>query len=411
MDIEDIKSKIVSEVLALLTPKTRALEGEIQTLKQTIASALDVMQQKARISIERDLSGIIDSKLAALAEGVRAEAEQAAAEKLAAARAAERAESTLFQALQAVDRGRSQVEILSTLMTSVHVLAPRVLLLVAKADSLAGWSAQGFKLNDAAIKKMSIPLSLNTTLKHVCETTEFFWGEASSHQDNARVFATLGGQLPNEILVTPLVFKGKTVAILYCDDGGQEEALKNVEHIKILAWTASNTLEALAYRAKGTRPLAPPSAAAPAEHAVAAPPPAPPPLPPPPPAVAIPTVRDERARTNPELITRIPTAPPMPPIMPVEPAMPPEERKKHDDAKRLARVLVADLILYHRSEVEMGRKNKDLYIRLQEDIDRSKQTYLERVGMDFAKRTNYLYEELVRTLADGRSEALVGYQP
>ena len=90
--------------------------------------------------------------------------------------------------------------------------------------------------------------------------------------------------------------------------------------------------------------------------------------------------------------------------------MSPEERKKHDDAKRLARVLVADLILYHRSEVELGRKNKDLYIRLQEDIDRSKQTYLERVGMEFAKKTNYLYEELVRTLADGRPEALVGYQ-
>ncbi len=105
MDIEDIKSKIVSEVLAVLTPKTRALEGEIQTLKQTIVSALEVMQQKARISIERDLSGIIDAKLAAVAEGVRAEAEQAAAEKLAAARHAKGGESALFQSLQAVDRG------------------------------------------------------------------------------------------------------------------------------------------------------------------------------------------------------------------------------------------------------------------------------------------------------------------
>lgn len=97
-----------------------------------------------------------------------------------------------------------------------------------------------------------------------------------------------------------------------------------------------------------------------------------------------------------------------PPPVAAEP-MSPEEKKRHDDAKRLARVLVADLILYHRSEVEVGRRNKDLYQRLREDLDRSRQTYLERVGPEMAAKTNYLYEELVKTLADGNPAALAGY--
>lgn len=84
----------------------------------------------------------------------------------------------------------------------------------------------------------------------------------------------------------------------------------------------------------------------------------------------------------------------------------PEDVKKHDEARRFARLLVSEIKLYNESKVEQGRKNNDLYERLKEDIDRSRQMYDERIGEDVRKSSNYFYDELVRVLADGNAGLL-----
>ncbi|HKS25083.1 MAG TPA: hypothetical protein VJZ76_19975, partial [Thermoanaerobaculia bacterium] len=83
-----------------------------------------------------------------------------------------------------------------------------------------------------------------------------------------------------------------------------------------------------------------------------------------------------------------------------------EDAKKHDEARRFARLLVSEIKLYNESKVEQGRKNKDIYERLKEDIDRSRQMYDERIGEDVRKSSNYFYDELVRILADGDAASL-----
>jgi len=83
-----------------------------------------------------------------------------------------------------------------------------------------------------------------------------------------------------------------------------------------------------------------------------------------------------------------------------------EDAKKHDEARRFARLLVSEIKLYNESKVEQGRKNNDLYERLKEDIDRSRQMYDERISDEVRKVSNYFYDELVRILADGKADAL-----
>jgi len=83
-----------------------------------------------------------------------------------------------------------------------------------------------------------------------------------------------------------------------------------------------------------------------------------------------------------------------------------DEGKKHDEARRFARLLVSEIKLYNESKVEQGRKNKDLYERLKEDIDRSRQMYDERIPDEVRKSSNYFYDELVRILADGDAGSL-----
>jgi hypothetical protein len=76
-----------------------------------------------------------------------------------------------------------------------------------------------------------------------------------------------------------------------------------------------------------------------------------------------------------------------------------EEEAIHADARRFARLLVAEIKLYNETEVEAGRNQGDLYRRLSEDIDRSREMYEKRIHPMVRERTDYLHSELVRVLA------------
>ena len=78
-----------------------------------------------------------------------------------------------------------------------------------------------------------------------------------------------------------------------------------------------------------------------------------------------------------------------------------EERRLHNDARRFARLLVSEIKLYNEQKVSEGRNQSDIYDRLREDIDRSRQMYDKRVAPPVAARHDYFHQELVNTLAEG----------
>lgn len=88
------------------------------------------------------------------------------------------------------------------------------------------------------------------------------------------------------------------------------------------------------------------------------------------------------------------------------PAVVGEDAEMHDKAKRLARLLVSEIKLYNEEQVEEGQRNRDIYERLKEDIDRSRQMYEDRVDERIRSTNDYFYQELVRTLAAGDPQAL-----
>lgn len=79
----------------------------------------------------------------------------------------------------------------------------------------------------------------------------------------------------------------------------------------------------------------------------------------------------------------------------------PEEEKLHNDARRFARLLVSEIKLYNEQAVAEGRVNMDLYERLKDDIDRSRQMYDKRVAAVVAERFDYFFDELLNTLGEG----------
>ncbi len=78
----------------------------------------------------------------------------------------------------------------------------------------------------------------------------------------------------------------------------------------------------------------------------------------------------------------------------------PDDQGVHRKAERFARLLVDEIKLYNQVKVAEGRKNKDLYDRLKEAIEKSRGTYQKRYGNTVAASGNYFQHEIIRSLAE-----------
>jgi len=83
-----------------------------------------------------------------------------------------------------------------------------------------------------------------------------------------------------------------------------------------------------------------------------------------------------------------------------------EEEKLHADAKRFARLLASEIKLYNEKRVLEGRANRDIYVRLKRDIDRSRDMYERRVSPLVARKIDYFHDEIVRILGDNDPASL-----
>lgn len=88
-----------------------------------------------------------------------------------------------------------------------------------------------------------------------------------------------------------------------------------------------------------------------------------------------------------------------------------DERRLHNDARRFARLLVSEIKLYNEQKVKEGRDANDLYDRLREAIDRSREMYDKRVQPPVAAKFDYFNYELVNSLADGEASRLGSSYP
>ena len=83
-----------------------------------------------------------------------------------------------------------------------------------------------------------------------------------------------------------------------------------------------------------------------------------------------------------------------------------EEEKIHAEAKRFARLLASEIKLYNEQRVEEGRANRDIYVRLKRDIDRSRDLYEKRVSPLVSRKVDYFHDELIRVLGDNDPSVL-----
>ena len=431
--------EVAGSIDAQVRESVQRMVGEIQSSIEDVRATVDSQLKAALQSAQADVNAItflpqIKKAIDELREEMKVSAPAASTGAGA---------SKIKRALQQIERGKSQVDVLNSLLEQCQEFGSRAALLILRGDTFSGWKGVGFGGqggSDEQVKRFNAAPGLIPELDDVLKN------ERVADWSGANLSQRFGVAPSTRAVLVPMVIKDKVAAAVYVDALANDEAKLDRASIEILVFTTGLLVDTLAIRKKipspslsdesaqrapaaaappmaAPRPTPPPPPAAPRPTPQAAPPPAPPPPQRPESTVAFTPaqMRDmvgAAAKSGPVATDLAPAATPadrpstqyVPPSSAAR-AMPApgaggEDSKKHDEARRFARLLVSEIKLYNESKVDQGRKNRDLYERMKEDIDRSRQMYDERVGEDIRKVSNYFYDELVRILADGNGDAL-----
>jgi hypothetical protein len=362
--------------------------------------------------VERAVAQVLDHHLpklqAELVQRVLAELPAAAAipAEASAGSPGGLGQGSLVQAIASIHAGTTQKEILRALLDVGSTYGSRLALFVVKAGSASGWQGRGLGEDDSV---KDFPLDMTSgPAAHAYQNR--IVTPANIAEMDARFVKQFGGPENEQIMVLPLVLKDKVAALLYAD-GGADNVLDGPS-LEVLVMTTSAWLEVASLRKQAQRDV--PDAAPSMEHAPAAAPA--------PPVHPVSSFSDPFAAHTPKHIAPIAAPEPEPAAEVVEVAahaasasaaasapataadpfagMSAEDADTHRKAQRFARLLVDEIKLYNQAKVAEGRRNRDLYDRLKEDIEKSRSTFQKRYGTTAAAGGDYFQKEVVRSLAE-----------
>jgi hypothetical protein len=266
-------------------------------------------------------------------------------------------------AFRQLDAADSLTEVFSVLIEHAAAAAGRSIVFLVIGDRLRGWESHGFDRFDAAmvdapVEHATLFSSVIASGVPVSTADAPVGGEAAGL---AGVLALPGGRAG---LAVPIAVGGRTVAILYADDGGDRPALVPstwAEIAEILARHAGHRLEVLTV-----------SRAA---------------------ALAGRVQQPERSSG-------------WATMGPPDATLAADERREEESARRYARLLISEIKLYNEPAVEAGRHGRDLLARLGPEIERARRLFEEKIPAAVRQRVSCFDQEVTRTLAGGDSDLL-----
>jgi hypothetical protein len=319
--------------------------------------------------------------------------------------------ANLLKAISAIQSGTTQREILRALLDNTVRYSGRGALFVVKAGAATGWQGRGFtKDGDDTIKDFALNVTTGVPEQALRSRMPL---SGATHDIDSEFVSRFGAPADDKLLVLPLLLKEKVAALVYADAGVEGGGKLDAAAVELLVLATSAWLEVASLRKQALKEE---SAEASGEKTESAPPP---------PAHAAPAHSDPFAAHAPKHVAPVsePVAPPpveveqpvavaqAEPVVSAAAAAPapaadpyanlsPEDADVHRKAHRFARLLVDEIKLYNQVKVSEGRKHKDLYDRLKEDIEKSRATYQKRYGNTAAGGADYFSQELVRSLAE-----------
>ena len=427
-DLMEFRSNFQQSAQGLIDSVSHILNTVEEEFLQDLRQELGHVEAGVRSRLEPELRTQMESEMRQTLES-EFEQRMSSAKNSGADAALQQAGTRLGlldSALKEISLQNNQVDILTCYLDKAAQFASRAALFVVKAGNLVGWQARGFDgdFNNASIKTLVFPSDRDNFLRKVADTRIAYNTATAGNPEVMEVVSKFGPLAPDAVCAIPLVVRDKTVAVLYADPGLVPNASVDGHSLEIVTTVVSLTVELSSARAKlGIKPQDAPTRETGTAPAAAAPPPpvappvaaAPPAMEPPPQQMEPPVRPTISAPWTPPTEPSQPTAP-APAAVQTQPgsyAPPPStselseaDQKLHNDARKFARLLVSEIKLYNEQKVQAGRRDKNLYSLLRDDIDKSREMYEKRVSPSVGGQVDYFYDELVRLLADNQVSAL-----
>ena len=463
-----LEDSLRREIESYLETRMSAVKQEITTLQSLLNESLSTfLERHSDVQMEGSMLASITEHLHAAHErGV----ELAASESSRAKASSDMA--IVKSAISEINEQKSQAEILKALVNRASSFAPRVAFFVIKGDQASGWRGRGFEgsVGDDAIQEISFSVNADTVVGSAAKRLETWSGGPGTHSEDHLILNRLGEETAQRVVSIPLKVRGRAVAVLYADSAGLDSESINLEALETLVTVSGMAVELLSAARGAAAPKraveeapAPVEQPQPSYEPTSEYTPEPEPASPPEPSFSgAETIENyqaadeetpsyEQAPVEPaSFVEAVPVEEPAgvfedssataeapsiageePPAWtpaPVEAAATPrkrygqdselpvevhgdEERRLHNDARRFARLLISEIKLYNEQKVAEGRIEHDLYDRLREYIDRSREMYDKRVKAEVAARYDYFHGELVNTLAEGDESKLGANYP
>jgi len=366
-----------------------------------------MMPEKAWIEqvVEKVVSEVLESYLPQLrTELIRRVVEEVTPQLGAAP---DSSSASLLKAISSIQTGTTQREILRSLLDNTVRYSGRTALFVVKAGAATGWQGRAFS-NHEDVKDFALDVNSGVAARAL-QSRMVFAGSAS--EMDPRFMSHFGAPADERVLLLPLLLKERVAALVYADAGAGGKM--DQAALELLVASASAWLEVASSRKQSQKEGAPeagiadkPQAAVPAQTS----------------SFSDPFAAHTPAHSAP-LTANIPeevtaagmiaeaasaSATGTAAAVATDPfaAMSPEDAEIHRKAQRFARLLVDEIKLYNQAKVAEGRKNRDMYDRLRDDIDKSRATYQKRYGGTVAASAEYLNQELIRSLAEDDSSLM-----
>jgi hypothetical protein len=284
---------------------------------------------------------------------------------------------SLVVSLRAITGAQTQSEALEALLAGASTFGARAALFVVKPDAAHGWRGEGFETPDDG----NDPVAGRVLSRDEAAVRAAIEGESvacgGADPEHGRV-PEFGQGSPREARLEPIRVRDKVLGLLYTDRVSDEQGWDPAA-IETLARVTELAVERMALLRTSARRTGPTPARPSAEPA-----PAPPPTGPPSGAMAE-----------------------GPPPAASEPA---EERSAPDaareDARRFARLLMEELLLYYEADVEAGREAHDLTERLGDRIDEARRMFDQRYASVLEDHETVFRSAMIEVLAAGNAEAL-----
>jgi len=126
----------------------------------------------------------------------------------------------------------------------------RAILLTVHRGAAAGWEGLGEGLDRRSVHRVRVPLGTPGVLDTVVRSRAHFLGPLQKTEANLRLLKALGGGVPRNAFVIPILSLGRVVNVLYADNGrGELVDASDVGELLILATKIAQSYDSLLRRA------------------------------------------------------------------------------------------------------------------------------------------------------------------